>query len=120
MHPDAASAAKRDATPLRLLSWLSFRLEPAVEALIEDTMLYLSTAEKVTKADLLSLGTKHLDKGCESVEALRDHLIELVSARNLKHRPEAPAISAEVNVASTMPFFGPGAAATDASTRSVG
>ena len=53
MHPDAASAA----TPLRLLSWLSFRLEPAVEELIEDTMLYLSTAEKVTMADLLSLGT---------------------------------------------------------------
>ena len=89
MHPDAASAAKRDATPLRLLSWLSFRLEPAVEELIEDTMLYLSTAEKVTMADLLSLGTKHLDKECESVEALRDHLIELVSVRNLRHRPEA-------------------------------
>ena len=75
--------------PLRLLSWLSFRLEPAVEELIEDTMLYLSTAEKVTMADLLSLGTKHLDKECESVEALRDHLIELVSVRNLRHRPEA-------------------------------
>ena len=35
---EAASAAKRDATPLRLLSWLSFRLEPAVEKFIEDTM----------------------------------------------------------------------------------
>ena len=89
MHPNVACAAKRDATPLRLLSWLSFRLEPAVEALIEETMLYLSTAEKVTQADLLSLGTKHLDMGGESVEALRDHLIELVSVRNLKHRPEA-------------------------------
>ena len=42
--PNAASSIKRDATPLRLLSWLSFRLEPAVEALIEETMLYLSTA----------------------------------------------------------------------------
>ena len=31
-----------------------------------------------------------------------------------------PTISAEVNVASTMPFFGPGAAATDASACSVG
>ena len=60
-----------------------------MEELIEDTMLYLSTAEKVTMADLLSLGTKHLDKECESVEALRDHLIELVSVRNLRHRPEA-------------------------------
>ena len=75
-------AQPRDAT-LRLLSWLSFRLEPAVEELIEDT------AEKVTMADLLSLGTKHLDKECESVEALRDHLIELVSVGNLRHRPEA-------------------------------
>ena len=80
MHPNAASSVKRDATPLRLLSWLSFRLEPAVEALIEETMLYLSTAEKVRETDLLALGTKHLDMGTpfESAEALRDHLIELV------------------------------------------
>ena len=35
MNPEAASPAKRDATPLRLLSWLSFRLEPAVDKLIE-------------------------------------------------------------------------------------
>ena len=91
LHPTAASSAKRDATPLRLLSWLSFRLEPSVEALIEETMLYLSTAEKVRETDLLALGTKHLDMGAllESAEALRDHLIELVSVRNLKHRPEA-------------------------------
>ena len=44
---EAASAAKRDDTPLRLLSWLSFRLEPAVEKFIEDTMLHLSTVEEV-------------------------------------------------------------------------
>ena len=31
VHPEAACSAKRDATPLRLLSWLSFRLEPAVD-----------------------------------------------------------------------------------------
>ena len=82
---------KRDATPLRLLSWLSFRLEPAVETLIEEAMRYLSTAEKVTETDLLALGTKHLGMGTPlgSVEALRDRLIELVSVRNLKHRPEA-------------------------------
>ena len=91
LHPNAASSVKRDATPLRLVSWLSFRLEPAVEALIEDTMLYFSTTEKVSETDLLALGTKHLDMGAplESAEALRDHLIELVSVRNLRHRPEA-------------------------------
>ena len=31
VHPEAASSAKRDATPLRLLSWLSFRLEYALD-----------------------------------------------------------------------------------------
>ena len=89
--PDAASGAKRDATPLRLLSWLSFQLDPAVEALIEETMGYLSTTEKATDAALLELGTKHLGNGTpfESVGGLRDRLIELVSVGNLKHRPEA-------------------------------
>ena len=33
-------AAKRDATPLRLFSWLSFRLETAVEALLEEIMYF--------------------------------------------------------------------------------
>ena len=54
MFPEAASSAKRDATPLRLLSWLSFRLEPAVEKLVEATMLYLSTAEEVKDSDSLN------------------------------------------------------------------
>ena len=88
--PNAASSTKRDATPLRLLSWLSFRLEPAVEALIEETMLYLSTAGEVTETDLLALGTKHLWMDADGwVVELRDHLIELVSVGNLKHCPEA-------------------------------
>ena len=54
-----------------------------LEALLEETMLYLSTAEKVRETDLLALGTKHLDMGTpfESAEELRDHLIELVSVR---------------------------------------
>ena len=91
VNPEAASSAKRDATPLRLLSWLSFRLEPAVDELIEATMLHLSTVEEVKDSDLLTLGTTHLEMETpfESAEALRDHLIELISVRNLRHRPEA-------------------------------
>ena len=91
LHPEAASSAKRDATPLRLLLWLSFRLEPAVDELIEATMLHLSTVEEVKDIDLLALGTKHLEMETpfESAVALRDHLIELISVRNLRHRPEA-------------------------------
>ena len=56
VNPEAASSAKRDATPLRLLSWLSFRLEPAVDELIEATMLHLSTVEEVKDSDLLTFG----------------------------------------------------------------
>ena len=39
----------------------------------------------------LHLGTTHLEMETpfESTEALRDHLIELISVRNLRHRPEA-------------------------------
>ena len=91
VNPEAACSAKRDATPLRLLSWLSFRLEPAVDELIEATMLHLSTVEEVKDSGLLALGTTHLEMETpfESAEALRDHLIELISVRNLRHRPEA-------------------------------
>ena len=91
LNPEAGSPAKRDATPLRLLSWLSFRLEPAVEKLIEATMLYLSTVDEVKDSELLELGRMHLevDTPFVSAEALRDHLIELISVRNLRHRPEA-------------------------------
>ena len=91
VHSEAACSAKRDATPLRLLSWLSFRLEPAVDELIEATMLHLSTVEEVKDSDLLASGTAHLEMETplESAEALRDHLIELISVRNLRHRPEA-------------------------------
>ena len=90
-NPEAASPAKRDATPLRLLSWLSFRLEPAVDKLIEATMLRLSTVDEVKDSELFALGRIHLetDTPFASAEALRDHLIELISVRNVRHRPEA-------------------------------
>lgn len=91
IYPEAASSAKRDATLLRLLSWLSFQLEPVVDTLIDETMQYLSTTDKVTEPALLELGVKYLgpDVPLESIAALRDHLIELVSVGNLRHRPEA-------------------------------
>ena len=106
VNPEAACSAKRDATPLRLLSWLSFRLEPSVDELIEATMLHLSTVDEVKDSDILALGTTHLemDTPFDSAEALRDHLIELISVRNLRHRPEAllcsvPPILAEAHFA---------------------
>ena len=62
-----------------------------VDELIEATMLHLSTVEEVKDIDLLALATKHLEMetSFESAVALRDHVIELISVRNLRHRPEA-------------------------------
>ena len=59
--------------------------------LIEATMLRLSTVDEVKDSELLELGRIHLetDTSFASAEALRDHLIELISVRNLRHRPEA-------------------------------
>ena len=53
--------------------------------------IQLGLRKGMTYIDLLALGTKHLDMETpfESAEALRDHLIELISVRNLRHRPEA-------------------------------
>ena len=54
-------------------------------------MLRLSTVDEVKDSELLALGRTHLetDTPFASAEALRDHLIELISVRNLRHRPEA-------------------------------
>ena len=90
--------------PLRLLSWLSFRLGPAVDELIEATMLHLSTVEEVKDIDLLALGTKYLTwRLLLSRQRHYRNLIELISVRNLRHRPEAlfallPTIFAEAHV----------------------
>ena len=54
-------------------------------------MLNLSTVDEVKDSELLELGRMHLevDTPFASAEVLRDHLIELISVRNLRHRPEA-------------------------------
>ena len=41
--PEAAAAAKRDETPLRLISWLNYKLDPELEKFVEGAMQYLST-----------------------------------------------------------------------------
>ena len=43
IRPEAASKARRDATPLRLISWLSYKLNPELEQFIEQAMEHLST-----------------------------------------------------------------------------
>ena len=60
-----------------------------MKKLREATMLYLSTVDEVQDSELLEVGRMHLevDTPFASAEALRDHLIELISVRNLRHLP---------------------------------
>ena len=85
-------------------------------------MLYLSTAEEIKDSELLELG---VDTYFASAEALRDHLIELISVRNLRHRPEAlfalfGQVLAETLFAEDLPLLGPGTPTTHPSPGSLG
>ena len=91
IRPEAASKAKRDATPLRLISWLSYKLNPELELFIEEAMEHLSTWEESEGGKVLTMRRKAIQQG-ESINTeteLRDRLIDLVSVGNLRHKPEA-------------------------------
>ena len=89
--PDAASKNKRDATPLRLISWLSYKLRPEVDQFIEEARLHLSTWKESEGGKVLRMGKRLMQEGdpTDSETALRDRLIDLVSIGNLRHKPEA-------------------------------
>ena len=91
IRPEAASKAKRDATPLRLISWLSYKLNPELERFIEQAMEHLSTWKETEGGQVLRMGKDAIQQG-ETINTeveLRDRLIDLVSVGNLKHKPEA-------------------------------
>ncbi len=77
--------------PLRLISWLSYKLSPEVEQFIEEAMLHLSTWKVSEGGNVLKMGKRMMQLGdqVDSETALRDRLIDLVSVGNLRHKPEA-------------------------------
>ena len=80
IRPEAASKAKRDATPLRLISWLSYKLNPELELFIEEAMEHLSTWKESEGGKVLTMGQKAIQQG-EAINTemeLRDRLIDLV------------------------------------------
>ena len=91
IRPEAASKARRDATPLRLISWLSYKLNPELEQFIEQAMEHLSTWKETEGGKVLTMGKDAIPQGetINSEVELRDRLIDLVSVGNLKHKPEA-------------------------------
>ena len=91
IRPEAASKAKWDATPLRLISWLSYKLNPELELFIEQAMEHLSTWKETEGVHSSRLGKNAIQQG-EAISTeveLRDPLIDLVSVGNLRHKPEA-------------------------------
>ena len=54
---------KRDATPLRLISWLSCKLNPELELFIEEAMEHLSTWEESEGGKVLTMGRKAIQQG---------------------------------------------------------
>ena len=91
IRPAAASKARRDATPLRLISWLSYKLNPELEQFIEKAMEHLSTWTETEGGKVLTMGKKAIPRGgtVDSEEELRNELIELISVGNLKYKPQA-------------------------------
>ena len=91
MRPEAVAKAKRDATPLRLISWLSYKLNSDLELFIEKAMLHLSTWEETEGGKVLQMGKKVVHQGDQirSETELRDRLIDLVSVGNLRRRSGA-------------------------------
>ena len=91
IRPAAASKARRDATPLRLISWLSYKLNPELEQFIEKAMEHLSTWTETEGGKVLTMGKEAIPRGgtVDSEEELRNELIELISVGNLKYKPQA-------------------------------
>ena len=91
IRPAAASKARRDATPLRLISWLSYKLNPELEQFIEMAMEHLSTWTETEGGKVLTMGKEAIPRGgtVNSEEELRNELIDLISVGNLKHKPQA-------------------------------
>ena len=91
IRPEAASKARRDATPLRLISWLSYKLNLELEQFIEKAMEHLSTWTETEGGKVLTMGKEAIPQGqtINSEVELRDQLIDLISVGNLKHKPKA-------------------------------
>ena len=78
-------------TTVRVLSWLSYKLNPELEQFIEQAMEHLSTWKETEGGKVLTMGKDAIQQGetINSEVELRDRLIDLVSVGNLKHKPEA-------------------------------
>ena len=82
-NPDMANPQKRDASALRLLSWLSFSLDKRTSALLAKLMKQLATEEENNPAILRTVQESSIGATWNSLVDIRSGLIDQITVNNL-------------------------------------
>ncbi len=84
-NPNMANPHKRDASALRLLSWLSFSLDRQTSALLAKLMKQLTTEEETSPTILQIVQESDVGASWNSLAEIRAGLIDQISISNLAH-----------------------------------
>ena len=82
-NPDMANPQKRDASALRLLSWLSFSLDKHTSALLAKLMKQLTTEEENNPAILRTVQESGIGATWNSLVDIRSGLIDQITRNNI-------------------------------------
>ena len=90
-YDEAALAQKRDAAPLRLISWLTFGLPMWLQDIVEALMIHYGN-QCPGSADNINAFLQEHFPNCptlESPEAIRDHIVARISEWNKEWQPKS-------------------------------
>ena len=90
-YDDAALSQRRDAAPLRLISWLTFGLPYWLQDLVEALMTYYGNSDPEATDKLNSYLMTHYPD-CPSLDfpdAMRDHIVEQIRQWNDEWQPKS-------------------------------
>ena len=90
-YDDAALAQRRDAAPLRLISWLTFGLPYWLQDLVEALMTYFGNQDPEAAKKLTSYLLTHYPDcpTLDSPDAMRDHIVEQIREWNDEWQPKS-------------------------------
>ena len=90
-YDEAALAQRRDAAPLRLISWLTFGLPKWLQDIVEALMMYYGNQCPDAANKLNAYLQVHFPKSptLETPDAIRDHIVELISEWNDEWQPKS-------------------------------
>ena len=91
-YDDAALSQRRDAAPLRLISWLTFGLPYWLQDLVEALMTFYGNRDPEVHTDQINAHlTTHCPKcpGLEFPDDIRDHIVEQIREWNHEWQPKS-------------------------------